>query len=172
MRRLWPLGLLLVAGCGADPAPVPETPAAAPESAEVTAADGRDYATCADGTCEVLVSGPVEIALGGTAGISKLVVQAVEGDGIRFETQGEGTSSGSLSTNCISTFYENGGGSSCSTAPREAPAPTDGVVAMQLASVRDGTAVLRVVSGKPGPPPASLVPHIPTIEIPKPPFGY
>ncbi|MBN6033632.1 hypothetical protein [Amycolatopsis sp. 195334CR] len=133
------------------------------------AADGSDYAACADGTCEVLVSGPAEIALSGTAGISKLVVRAVEGNGIRFEAGG---SSGSLSANCISTFYENGGGSSCSTAPREAPAPVDGIVAMQIASVQDGTAVLRVVSGKPGPPPASLVPNIPTFEIPKPPFGY
>ncbi|AXB48641.1 hypothetical protein A4R43_19680 [Amycolatopsis albispora] len=169
---MWPLGLLLLAGCSAEPPEsASETAVASPAPVELTAANGRDYPACADGNCEVLVSGPVEIALSGTAGITKLVVRAVEGNGIRFETQGDGTSSGSLSTNCVSTFYENGSGSRCSTGAQPAPEPTDGVVAMQLAEVRDGTAILRVVSGKPGPPPASLAPRIPTFEIPKPPFA-
>ncbi|UJW35760.1 hypothetical protein L3Q67_19370 [Saccharothrix sp. AJ9571] len=172
-RTLGPLGLsaLLLAGCGSGADPGPAGPQSSAPPAELTAADGRDYAACADGNCEVLLSGPAEIGLSGTAGLRKLLVQAVEGDGIRFETQGDGTSSGSLSLNCISKFYENGGGSSCSTGEQEAPEPVDGVVAMQVADLREGTVVLRIVSGEPGPPPASLVPHLPTFEVPKPPFG-
>ncbi|MGA6167299.1 hypothetical protein [Amycolatopsis magusensis] len=172
-RTLVSLGfsVLLLAGCGSGANPEPAATQSSAPPAELTAADGRDYAACADGNCEVLLGGPAEIGLNGIAGLHKLLVKAVDGEGIHFETQGDGTSSGSLSLNCISQFYENGGGSSCSTGEQSAPQPVDGVIAMQVAGLREGTAVLRIVSGEPGPPPASLVPRIPTFEVPRPPFG-
>ncbi|NYI89682.1 hypothetical protein HNR02_003005 [Amycolatopsis endophytica] len=161
--------LVLLAGCSGDEQPA--TPAAAPSSSAatpsssappaLTAADGRDYNACADGTCEVMVDGPVDIALTGQGGLHQLSVAAVTADGIDFATDGGGT--GSLTPGCVSTLYENGSGSSCSSGEPEKPKPVDGVLAMQVVEVRDGIAVLRLVSGAVGPPPSSLRPPVPVL---------
>lgn len=137
----------------------PPAPSVSPPA--LPAADGRDYAACSDGTCEVLVSGPVDIPLTGQGGLTGISVAAVTADGIDFTTAGGGT--GSLTPGCVSTFYENGSGSRCSSGEPEKPQPVDGVLAMQVAELRDGIAVLRLVSGKVGPPPGSLVPRIPAM---------
>jgi hypothetical protein len=159
----------LVAGCGdgeqpaGPPSSIP-SPSAAPAPVAV---DGRDYAACADGTCEVLVSGPVDIPLTGQGGLRRISVSAVTADGIDFTTDGGG-GTGNLTPGCVTTFYENGSGSRCSSGEPEKPEPVDGVLAVQLADLRGGTVVLRLVSGRIGPPPASLRPP----SIPAPPTWH
>lgn len=153
----------LVAGCGGGEqtarAPVSTPPSSAAPAP--TAADGGDYAACADGTCEVLVTGPVDIPLTGQGDLHRISVTAVTADGIDFATDGGGT--GNLTPGCVATFYQNGSGSRCSSGAPEKPQPVDGVLAVQVVDLRGGTAVLRLVSGKIGPPPASLRPMIPAL---------
>lgn len=113
-----------------------------------TAADGTDYAACADGTCEVALAGPVDIAVGGSAGPGTLRVLAVREDGIEFEVDlprsgGRGT----LAGHCTLTFMPGGGGSRCSNQPSPPPAPQAGVLAVQLVGVNDSAAVVRLVTG-------------------------
>lgn len=150
--------LVLAAGCtgGEEPAGTPPSTTAAPPA--LTAADGSNFAACADGTCEVLVTGPADIPLTGQGGLQGISVAAVTAQGIDFKLNGGGE--GSLSPGCIVTLYENGSGSSCSSGEPRKPDPVDGVLALQLTEVRDGKAVLRLVSGKVGPPPASLRPPV------------
>ncbi|WP_086685291.1 hypothetical protein, partial [Amycolatopsis pretoriensis] len=128
-------------------------------SAAPTATDGSDYAACTDGTCEVRVRGPVDIPLTGQGGLHRLSVASVTDDGIGFSTDSGAT--GTLTPGCVLTLYENGSGSSCSSGTPQKPKPVDGVLALQIADLREGTAILRLVSGKVGPPPASLRPPLP-----------
>jgi hypothetical protein len=153
----------LVAGCG-DGEQTAGATASTPSSSAVpapVAVDGSDYTACADGACEVLVTGPVDIPLTGQGGLRRISVVAVTADGIDFAADGGGT--GSLTPGCVATFYQNGSGSRCSSGKPEKPQPVDGVLAMQIADLRGGTVVLRLVSGKIGPPPASLRPPIPAL---------
>ncbi|AIJ25812.1 hypothetical protein [Amycolatopsis methanolica] len=162
MKRALLFLLLPLAACTNDSEPTetraPATTSSAPPA--VTAADGRDYGACLDGTCEVLVSEPVDIALTGQGGVDRISVRAVTAEGIEFST---GDGSGILTPGCVSTLYENGSGSRCSSGEPAKPEPVDGVLAMQVVDVRDGTAVLRLVSGGAGPPPSSLRPPLPVI---------
>lgn len=153
--------VVLAAGCGgeAPPAEVPTPAVTSSSSAAPTAADGSDYAACADGTCEVRVRGPVDIPLTGQGGLHRISVDAVTADGLGFATDSGAT--GTLTPGCVLTLYENGSGSSCSSGAPQKPRPVDGVLALQIADLRDGTAILRLVSGKVGPPPASLRPPLP-----------
>ncbi|ONI90912.1 hypothetical protein ALI22I_10785 [Saccharothrix sp. ALI-22-I] len=144
------LAAMTAAGCGtvsgtAVPAPTTTTTTPPPPP---TATDGTDYAACADGTCEVAVSGPVDIALGGSAGPGTFSVRTMHADGIDFEvTLAQSGGSGTLKGHCTLSFVPGGGGSSCSTKPSPPPAPRAGVLAVQMVGVTDGTAVLRLVSG-------------------------
>ncbi len=153
--------VVLAAGCVGEtpPADVPASASTPASSAPQTAADGSDYAACADGTCEVRVSGPVDIPLTGQGGLHRFSVASVTADGIGFATDSGGT--GTLTPGCVLTLYENGSGSSCSSGAPQKPKPVDGVLALQIADLRGGTAILRIVSGKVGPPPASLRPPLP-----------
>ncbi|WP_229874899.1 hypothetical protein [Amycolatopsis deserti] len=166
MKRALLFLLLPLAACSGDgDGKPPEIPAPATTSAQppaLTAADGRDYGACLDGNCEVLVSDPVDIALTGQGGVDRISVRAVTAEGIEFST---GDGSGSLTPGCVSTIYENGSGSRCSSGEPEKPKPVDGVLAMQVVDVRDGTAVLRLVSGAVGPPPSSLRPPMPPMPV-------
>lgn len=154
---------VLVAGCGStgqatgDPQPTTSRPAA------VTAADGTNLAACADGNCEVRVSMSDHITLTGEGDLTAITVQKIDtADGLSFTattTGGGGSSSGSVQHGCTLTFYAGGGGSSCGGS-QDAPDPETGVLAMQLVGQRGATAVLRLVSGKPGPPPSALVPPV------------
>ncbi len=161
VKRALLLLLFPLAACSGDGEPTETpTPATSSPPPALTAADGRDYGACLDGTCEVLVSGPVDIALTGQGGVDRIAVRAVTAGGIEFATA---DGSGSLTPGCVSTLYENGSGSRCSSGEPEKPKPVDGVLAMQVVDVRDGTAVLRLVSGAVGPPPSSLRPPMPVI---------
>ncbi|MEV5826023.1 hypothetical protein AB0L25_10640 [Spirillospora sp. NPDC052242] len=135
-----------------------------PEAAPATAADGTSVAACADGNCEILVTGPVEIAVGGHGTIAAVSVTEVRPSGLSFTTvtEGGGESSGDLQGGCTLTFHEFGGGSMCvSGGAPPAPEKQTGVLAMQLAGEAEGGVVVRFASGGIGEPPASLRPRIP-----------
>ncbi|RZQ61314.1 hypothetical protein EWH70_25555 [Amycolatopsis suaedae] len=165
------MGVLALAACqpGGEQAPAAQPSAAPAPPVAPVAADGRDYAACADGNCEVQVSAGTRIALGGHGGADTLAVDAVEGRGIKYQRQGKRSGSGSLSTGCVARIWSTGGGSACSTTG-EPPAiyPEDGILAMQVVGVDGGTAVLRLVAGKAGPPPTSLVIPMPSFTVPTP----
>ncbi|WP_206796103.1 hypothetical protein [Amycolatopsis sp. MtRt-6] len=150
------LGLLTGCDGGAQPGVSAPAPSSSPAASAPAAADGSDYSACADGTCEVRVSGPVDIPLTGQGGLRRISVAAVTANGIDFTTDGGGT--GNVTRGCVITLYEHGSGSRCSSGEPERPRPVDGVLALQVADLRDGAAILRLVSGKVGPPPASLRP--------------
>ncbi|MEQ4304116.1 hypothetical protein ABNF97_22505 [Plantactinospora sp. B6F1] len=167
------LAVLLSTGCGArrDGA-APESPASttaspvataspsatpAPDAATTpapvriaAAADGRRYAACADGTCEVAVSKPVRIRVdGGTFSVTK-VKRDVQIDFKLTMSTGAG-GSGTLKSCGVTKFYLGGGGGAITCGadgvPKR-PAPERGALLVQLAGwTADGAGVLRLVSG-------------------------
>lgn len=152
----------LVAGCAnrqADQSP----------ARPVEAADGTNLEACVDGNCEVELSGPATIPLGGQAGgLEALDVDRLSDSGIEFTTTtaAGSSSTGELTRGCTLTFYEGGGGSMCSSGEALRPERQTGILAMQLTAVTDGKVVLLLVAGEPGQPPASLVPRLPSIDMP------
>lgn len=166
------LAVLLAAGCGsstagsaiasAPSAPVSTTASATSEPAMTTttepppppppptAADGANYKACRSGGCEVLIPGPVRIAVdGGTLSVTKVSSE----EGVEFSLKLSGASwSGTLKGTCGGVFrFFRGGGSSfvgcgASGIP-EPPTAEPGALTMQLAGFADGGAVLRMVSG-------------------------
>lgn len=154
---------VLVAGCGATGHATAHPPTTS-RPAPVTAADGTNLAACSDGNCEVVVAVSDHIALTGEGDVTGLTVRKIDtADGVSFTatSKGGGTSTGSIQHGCTLTFYTGGGGSSCG-GRQDAPDAETGVLAMQLVSQHGGTAVLRLVAGKPGTPPTYLVPQLPT----------
>lgn len=164
-RMCWiaPLALVVVAvvaGCDRPVAgaarPAPERPSAThtttsppTTTALVTAADGTNYAACATRTCEISVSGPVDITIGGSAP-GTLSVTGVHGDAVDFTlTLDDGESAnGTLKPGCDETTL--GGGSmsgtfggeddtSCATQP---PSATPGTVTFVMPSAANGVAVI------------------------------
>jgi hypothetical protein len=152
------------ASSSAEPSgPTPTTPsptATTPSPSPVSAADGTNYKACADGTCEVTVSRPITLRLGGRAGAgSTLVVRKVLSNGLDIDLSltGGGGGSGTLlfkdSCGTIARFSSSGsgGGSSMCNAdgsPLPPPQPQAGMVALQVPGKTSGGAiVLRVVSG-------------------------
>lgn len=130
----------------------------------VTPADGTNVSACADGNCEVLVSGPVDIELNGHGGIDTLSVVKVAPPGLSFKMKSDGgTGSGALDPNCTLKLHKYGQGTSCGGNQPPPPAET-GVLALQVASTAKGGVVLRLVSGDVGEPPASMRP--PMIDPP------
>ncbi|MCI2423231.1 hypothetical protein MOQ72_38010 [Saccharopolyspora sp. K220] len=156
---------LLAAGCGsslegAAPATttvppadtvVPSTTTTTTAPPPVIAADGTNYAACADGTCEISLSQPVNITLNG----GTLAVTSVNPDGIDIDLSLDngGGGNGTLKGTCgaIFRFHSGGGGDGRFCNPDGSvlppPEPEPGVVALQLVGLSDGAAVLRVVSG-------------------------
>ena len=144
-------GKAIPARGGVDASPAsPEPSAPAP-----VAADGTNYAACADGTCEISIPGPVDIRVGGgTLKVTKASAQ----DGLEFDLTlasgagGNGTLKGTCGT--VASFYLGGGGGtmtspSCDgTGVPEPPEPMPGALSMQLVGWSpDGAAVLRLITG-------------------------
>ncbi|MEU6246728.1 hypothetical protein [Glycomyces sp. NPDC047010] len=130
-----------------------ETTTAEPTGAEptaLTAADGADYAACADGACEVAVAEPVDITAGEALPFS---VTAVTGEGIEFSISSGGSSvGGSVNGVCEITALGTSFQSRCFEDAAElealAPAPADGELLVQLLGMdADGAAVLRFTLG-------------------------
>ncbi|MFG2780963.1 hypothetical protein ACGFY7_24305 [Streptomyces prunicolor] len=128
------------------------TPAAShPPRPAPTASDGRRYAACADGTCEVAVARSVDIAVnGGTFSVTKVK----PGDSVDFEvTLAGGGGSGTLKGTCGAIVRFSPGSTSMITcgdadSTPAPPSPAPGALSLQLAGWdSDDAAVLRLVSG-------------------------
>lgn len=128
------------------------SPTSTPPPPPPTASDGTRYAACADGTCEVAVSRPVDIAVnGGTFSVTR----TRPGNSVDFEVTlatgggGSGTLKGTCGT--IARFYPGSVSMvTCSDADSTPtpPAPEPGALSLQLAGWdSDDAAVLRLVSG-------------------------
>ncbi|MDW5328993.1 hypothetical protein [Plantactinospora sp. KLBMP9567] len=135
----------------ASPTPTPAPDATTPAPIRVrAAADGRRYAACADGTCEVAVTKPVRIRVdGGTFSVTK-VKRDVQLDFKLTMPTGAG-GSGTLKSCGVMKFYLGGGGGvvTCGAdGVPERPARERGALLVQLAGwTSDGAGVLRLVSG-------------------------
>jgi hypothetical protein len=134
-----------------------------PSASRAVAADGSNLTACSDGNCEVLVRTPARIALTGQGDVTSLSLETLDAKGLHFTvtSTGGGTSTASIQHGCTLSFYEGGGGSSCTAGgAQNAPSPRTGVLAVQLPWQGRDTAILRLVAGPPGPPPTDLVPPI------------
>lgn len=109
-----------------------------------TAADGANFQACADGTCEIAISGPATIPLPG----GSMVVSQVLDDGIDFDlNSASGGGNGSLRGFCTATFGGGGGTMDCPReGPPDPPAAVPGFLAVQIVGVADGAIVVRIVS--------------------------
>ncbi|MGH3379835.1 MAG: hypothetical protein ACRDP6_34405 [Actinoallomurus sp.] len=145
------------AGCGTDSGPTATTatPRPVPTATKTTpappkAADGTRYSACKDGNCEVAVSKPVKIRLGGRIGSGTLSIKKVLSDGVKiYLTLPGGGGDGSIKGHCTSTFHiaSAGGGLSCPVKPAGPPKPDAGDFAIQLVAVTGKTAILRLATG-------------------------
>lgn len=89
------LAALIVTGCSADPValqPAPPPPASAPAAASLLAADGQNVGACADGTCEVRVTGPVTVPLRAGSPVSNLRVESIDTAGVHLAPSFSGRS--------------------------------------------------------------------------------
>ena len=154
---------LVVAGCAApDASKAPNTTSPAKTTTpSPSAADGKNVAACADGNCEVLLTGPVDIDLGGHGDVATMSVTGIDSSGVHVSLKdtGGGTGTADLGTGCTLTFVDGGGGSSCGGRQDPPPAQT-GVLAAQLVHLDKGSAVLRLVSGPLGDPPTWMRPPV------------
>ncbi len=133
------------------PLAIPAAARAISQPVPLAAVDGARFEACADGTCEVSVYGPVDIAVGPDV----LSVTKIGPDGLDFALSlaGGGRASGTLRSTCGTTFtlLRGGGSRGGFCAPGKVqgpPVPEPGAVSIQLAGwSSDGSAVLRLVSG-------------------------
>ncbi|MFI0486338.1 hypothetical protein [Actinomadura sp. 9N215] len=168
------LTALAAAGCGAsddgarpeqsESSPAPTNPAVTASPA-ATAADGTNVSACGDGNCEILVSGTVAIDPRRHGGLKKLSLTEYHSSELTFKAESrEGTSTGNLMQGCTVLLTKFGESRHCSVAEGGSPLPPapapkqTGVIAMQIVGPAQDGVVLRLVSGKVGPPPASLAP--------------
>jgi hypothetical protein len=126
-------------------------------TAPPTAANGTDYATCASGSCEVAVSGPVDIRFGG-AGAGTLSITSVGPGGVDFNlNQDAGESAnGTLKPGCGTASFAAAGGmsgtfgsatSDSTSCLHQWPAAEPDAVTLQMPAVIGNTAILRIVIG-------------------------
>ncbi|CAM5591939.1 hypothetical protein GCM10010390_78260 [Streptomyces mordarskii] len=116
----------------------------------VSAADGRDVAACADGNCEIAVSGPVTVRFTSPAGPATLSVTEVGPNKVEYTVKsGDGRSQGGASgpgQGCITVLRDHGSSNSCGRVGTMRPAAQPGAVVILMAAGEDGTAILRIVS--------------------------
>ena len=121
------------------------TTAAAP----ATAADGTNYAACATRTCEIGVSGPVNIRIGGSAP-GMLAISSVSLDAVVFTlTLDDGESAdGTLKPGCDATTLGGGGMSGTFGSPGDAdcastpPDAVPGAVTFEMPAASGGVAII------------------------------
>jgi len=133
------------------PTPIPSeaTRTPPPNPLSRTAADGRNYDACADGTCEVEVSRPVKIE------IDDFIIEFTEVSEKKFEftaRTGNGGGSSTVSGSggyCVTYLSDGGSSSSCilgDGAPSR-PEPTKGELAVEILDFTAGTAIIRMTLG-------------------------
>ncbi|MFC5958621.1 hypothetical protein ACFP51_30550 [Streptomyces pratens] len=123
-----------------------------PAKPSVSAADGRDPAACADGDCEIAVSGPVTIRFDGPVGSTTVSVSEVGPDRIEYEVKsGNGRSAGGAEgrgQSCRTVLRAGGSGTSCGGIGDDGPpSARPGTVVVQVTPGEGGTALLHIVSG-------------------------
>jgi hypothetical protein len=156
------IGTVVVAGCdrtvtgSAEPTPgwhpKPTTTTMTPPTtttAPPTAADGADYAACATRTCQVSVSGPVDIHFGGSAP-GTMSIAKVYGDAVDFTlTLDDGESAnGTLKPGCDAATVGGGGmsgtfgGTQDTDCATQAPTATPGTVTFEMPSAANSVAII------------------------------
>ncbi|WP_326686882.1 MULTISPECIES: hypothetical protein [unclassified Streptomyces] len=123
---------------------------AASAKPSVSAADGRDTGACADGNCEIAVSERVKIRFKGPGGRATLSVTEVGPNKVEYTVKsGNGRSEGGAGgpgQGCITVVRSNGGGNSCGRVGTARPSAEPDAVVIQVATGKDGTALLQMVS--------------------------
>ena len=123
------------------------------QTGPTVAADGTNYGVCASRSCEVAITGPVDIRFGGSVpGTLSITKVSPDGVDINLTTDIGGGGSGTLKPGCSAfAFGGSGGGSGSFGAPdsdcTQPPAATPGSVTLQMPAMKDGTAILRIVVG-------------------------
>ena len=148
---------LTLTACGspdpADDSPAsratPQPRAEAPEPS-VSAADGGDIDACADGNCEVTVTGPASVRFQAPGGTVTLSITEVGQEKIEYEVKSDsGRTKGGASgagQGCITALRENGSGTSCGGVSGTRPSARPDAVVIQASTGPDGTALLHVVT--------------------------
>jgi hypothetical protein len=156
--------VLTLAGCGNEPSAsqppsttsrttttTTSTTTSTTATAPATAADGTDYTVCASRSCEVAVSGPVDIRFGGSVpGTLSITTVTADSVDINVTLDNGGGGTGTLKPGCSSFAFGNGGGSGSFGGPAtdctQAPPPEPGSVTLQMPALTDGTAIVRIVT--------------------------
>jgi uncharacterized membrane protein YgcG len=157
------VAVLTLTSCGSEPSAAPPTTAShttttttstssAAPTAPTTAADGVDYTVCASRSCEVAVSGAVDIRFGGsvpgTLSITRVAPDEVD---INVIMDNGGGGNGTLKPGCSSFSFGAGGGSGSFGGPdsdcAQPPPAQPGAVTLQMPAMTSGTAILRIVTG-------------------------
>lgn len=149
----------VVAGCDREvagsaraastPHPTTTTTTTTTTAAPATAADGTNYAACATRTCQIAVSGPVDVRIGGSAP-GTLSISSVSGDAVVFTlTLDDGESAnGTLKPGCGATTVGGGsmsgsfaapGDTACATTPPDA---VPGAVTFEMPAASGGLAII------------------------------
>lgn len=121
------------------------------QTTPTAAADGVGYAVCASRSCEVTVSGPVDIRVGGSVpGTLSITRVGPDGVDISLALDSGGGGDGTLKPGCSAFSFGAGGGGSGSFGGADSdcaqpPASQPGSVTLQLPAMTGGTAILRIV---------------------------
>lgn len=128
----------------------PSADRTASAESSVSAADGHDIGACADGNCEIAVSGPVTVRFKGPAGPATLSVTEVGLNKVAYTVKsGNGQSKDGASGSgqgCITVLRSNGSGNSSGGLGDARPSAQPDAVVIQVAAGEEGTAILHIVS--------------------------
>jgi hypothetical protein len=175
MTRNWAAAIaltaLLSAGCGSAGSAGSAAPPARPDSipastipsthptttttTAVTATDGTNLGACADGNCEVQVTGPVTIPVASSLGVGPVSVTAIQTDTVSITIA---ATAGQVSDNCTgdpscvpdmrSSFGGGGADATVATATGHAGAMfIVNQLTVDVVTVGTGTAILRLTTG-------------------------
>ncbi|WP_338146720.1 hypothetical protein [Streptomyces boncukensis] len=134
----------------ADRSTPPRSPAESSAESPVSAADGRDVGACADGDCEIAVPRPVTFRFKGPSGPAKLSVTEVGPNEVEYEVTSDGGrakgGAGGPGRGCITVLRSGGTSNSCGRVATTRPSPQPDAAVIQVATGKDGTALLHIVS--------------------------
>ncbi|SDD10403.1 hypothetical protein [Actinokineospora iranica] len=141
----WVVATLVAAS--ACTAGVPGAPIAAPISAPTTSVPRADVAACADGDCEVTVTAAAVIAFEPRLRVGELTVRSIERNVVTLQIPMIGGAGfGCAGPDCSSTITgaDEDGQTTGRASTRPGGRVTANGVAVEVLSVADGAAVLRI----------------------------